>query len=83
MSAPEVRLSPDGASIPNGRQIGRYLVVLTSDEEVTSQEVEWPAEVAAAVSALCQSVNAKATWSASPRMQLNPIASAAPQGEVA
>lgn len=60
-----------------------YLVTLTSDEEIVTHEVDWSPETAAAVSALCQSVNAKATWSASPRMHLNPIAAAAPQGEVA
>ena len=60
----------------------RYLVTLTSDEEIVTHEVDWSPETAAAVSALCQAVNEKATWSASPRVHLNPIA-AAPQGEVA
>ena len=62
--------------------MSRYLVTLTSDEEATSQEVEWTPEIAAAVSALAQDINAQATWTASPRMHVNPIA-AAPQGEVA
>ncbi len=61
----------------------RYLVVLTSDEECVTHEVEWSPETAAAMSALCQAINAQATWSASPRMHLNPIASTAPTGEVA
>ncbi len=61
----------------------RYLVVLTSDEECVTHEVEWSPETAAAVSALCQAINAKATWTADPRMHLNPIASTAPTGEVA
>lgn len=61
----------------------RYLVTLTSDEEVTTHEVEWSPETAAAVSALCAEVNAKATWSASPRMHLNPLDSAAPKGDAA
>jgi hypothetical protein len=52
----------------------RYLITLTSEEEVTTHEVEWPPEIASAVSALAQAVNEKATWSCSPRMHLNPIA---------
>lgn len=62
--------------------MARYLVVLTSDEEITTHEVEWTADVAAAVSALAQDINAKAKWSADIRMHVNPIA-AEPQGEVA
>lgn len=64
-------------------RIRRYLVVLTSDEECVTQEVEWPPAVAAAVSALCRDINSQATWSASPRMHVNPIVPADPQGEVA
>lgn len=51
--------------------VRRYLVTLTSDEEVTTEEVEWTADIAAAVSALAQAINAKAIWTASPRMQLD------------
>ena len=61
----------------------RYLVVLTSDEEMVEQEVDWSSETAAAVSALAQSINAKATWTASPRMHVCLADSAAPQGEIA
>ncbi len=53
--------------------MSRYLIVLTSDEEVVTHEVDWPPEIATAVSAVAQSINAKATWSASPRMHVNPI----------
>lgn len=58
----------------------RYLVVLTSDEECVTHEVEWSPEIAAAVSAVAQAINAKATWSCSPRLHVNKIAQ---QGEVA
>lgn len=70
-----------GRECPN--PAGRYLVVLTSDEECVTQEVEWSPEIAAAVSALCRDINSQATWSASPRMHVNPIVPADPQGEVA
>jgi hypothetical protein len=63
--------------------VKRYLVVLTSEEEVTTHEVEWPEDVAAAVSALAQAVNAKATWSCSPRMHLTDLDSAANPGDAA
>lgn len=63
--------------------VKRYLVVITSDEECVTEEVEWTTSTAAAVSALAQAVNAKATWSASPRIHVQPLDSAATQGEVA
>jgi len=61
----------------------RYLVVLTSEEEITSHEVEWSEETAAAVSALAQAINDKATWSCSPRMHLTDLDSAAHPGDAA
>lgn len=50
----------------------RYLVTLTSDDELVTQEVEWSPEVAAVVSALAQDINEQATWAASPRMYVKP-----------
>lgn len=62
--------------------VKRYLVTLTSDDECVTHEVEWSPEIAAAVSAVAQAINAKATWSCSPRMHVNALDSAA-EGEVA
>lgn len=58
-----------------------YLVVLTSDDERVTHESEWSPETAAAVAALAQAINEKATWSASPRMFVEPSATAATQGD--